>query len=278
MRTTQTIVSAVVITAGVAALAPAARAQVVTLQDRNSSATFNPDTQAGQSQWIVNGTNHMFQQWFWLRATGDTAERSVNTLTKNFQTTSDTNTAVDNRIDTLNLRYTEPAATGARYQTDLTFTLRGGPTGQTLSDITESLIIRNISNVPLTFSFFEYCDFDMNGSAGGDIGQIINGRIASQFDGPAAVSETVVTPAPSRWQIDLWPVILNSLNDAAITNLNNNSGPLGPNDLAWAFQWDFTLNPGGEFLISKDKQITPAPGAASLLALAGLAAARRRRR
>jgi hypothetical protein len=260
--------------------ASVANAQIVTLADGNSSSIFDPDGtggQMGQTNWTVNGTNHMFEQWFWIRAGADAFERPISSLTKFAQQVSDTNTIEDPRADTLSLAYNEPAPAG-RYQVFATFTLRGGAPGQTLSDITEVLTIRNTSNQTLPFSFFQYADFDINNSAGGDTGQIIAGRIPQQFEGNVFATEAVVTPAPTRYQIDFFPTIRNSLTNATITNLNNSAGPIGPGDLNWALQWDFTLAPGQEFTISKDKMIVPAPGALSLIGLAGLVGARRRRR
>lgn len=254
-----------------------ANAQIVLLEDGNSLTRFDPDSAAGQSEWRVNGINHMFQQWFWIRAGGDTSERDLSTLVKFAQQVTDTNTAEDPRPDTLSLGYREPGLT-PRYRVDSTFALRGGAAGQTLSDVVETLSIRNLTNGPLTFSFFQYADFDINGTAAGDTGQILFGRIPQQFEGGFFSTEAVTTGAPTRWQIDTFPTIINSLTDNGITNLNNNSAPLGPGDLSWALQWDFTLGAGQEFLISKDKQIVPAPGVLGLLGVAGAVAGRRRRR
>ncbi len=265
-----------VLGAGIAWSATAANAQVVNLFDGNASTVIDPDSQAGQSDWLVNGIDHMFQQWFWIRAGGDASERSINTLVKFTQQVTDTNTVEDPRPDTLSLGYVEPGA--ARYQVFGTFTLRGGAPGQTLSDVAETLTIKNISNAPLPFSFFQYADFDINGTAAGDSGQILIGRIPQQSETGFFVTEAVETPAPTRWQIDTFPTIINSLNDGLPTNLNNFSGPLGPGDLNWSLQWDFVLQPGQEYIISKDKIIVPAPGAMGVLALAGIAGARRRRR
>jgi len=262
--------------AGAAVFAASANAQIVSLFDGNAEAVFDPDSQSGHRDWFVNGTDHMFQQWFWIRAGNDPAERSIDSLVKFTQQVTDTNTVEDPRPDTLSVGYREPGA--ARYEVYGTFTLRGGAPGQTLSDILEVLTIRNTSNEPLTFSFFQYADFDINGTAGGDSGQIIIGRIPQQWEGNAFATEAIETPAPSRWQIDTFPAIIGSLTDAGITNLNNSAGPIGPGDLSWAMQWDFSLAPGQEFIISKDKIIVPAPGALGVLALAGIAGARRRRR
>lgn len=256
--------------------AAVSNAQIVLLEDGNASTLIDPDSQAGQFDWNVNGVDHMFQQWFWIRAGNDPAERSIDSLTKFTQQVTDTNFIEDPRPDTLSVGYVEPGA--GRYQVFGTFTLRGGAVGQTLSDVLEVLTIKNISSAPMTFSFFQYADFDINGTAAGDTGQIIIGRIPQQWEGNAFVTEAVETPAPTRWQIDTFPNIIAGLNDLNPTNLNNNSGPVGPGDLSWALQWDFTLAPGQEYIISKDKIIVPAPGSIALLAAAGIAGARRRRR
>jgi len=72
------------------------------------------------------------------------------------------------------------------------------------------------------------------------------------------------------------------LNDGGPTTLADNPG-VGPGDATWAFQWDFLLNPGQTFQVSKDKRIGAVPEPASLLLLGsgllgGLKAVRRRRK
>jgi hypothetical protein len=67
----------------------------------------------------------------------------------------------------------------------------------------------------------------------------------------------------------LWPSTVNALNDGVATTLNDVSSA-GPGDVAWAFQWDFSLAPGDVYIISKDKNIRiPAPGAV-ILGMMGL--------
>ncbi len=88
-----------------------------------------------------------------------------------------------------------------------------------------------------------------------------------------------MTPAPTRFQMALTPTIVNALNDTAVTNLTNAAGPVGPGDIAWAFQWDVTLAPGQVLLVSKDKQIQIVPTSGSLgLAMVGAVLLVRRRR
>ena len=100
----------------------------------------------------------------------------------------------------------------------------------------------------------------------------------------AELTETVVTPVPSHREIAFFPITLNKLNDGLPTTLSD-TPPIGvavwAGDVTWAYQWDFLLQPGQTFQISKDKNLraVPEPAACSLLSLAaGLLLARYRKR
>jgi hypothetical protein len=261
------------IAAGAMAAAGSTASAQLLLQDLNSSADFSLNTQAGQHSWRVDGIEHMFQQWFWTRADGDQFERSLDALALVGVQVTDTNPFVDPRPDTFDALYRDP-----RFDVELNVTLRGGTAGSNRSDLGEQIRITNTTNTFLPFHFFQYVDLDLNNSIADTVVQITGGNTARQADGIFGVSETVVTPMPSHYETNFYPITLGSLNDAGPTVLNDNAGPLGPGDLTWAFQWDFNIAPGQSVLISKDKSIVPAPGSAALLALGGLAAARRRRR
>jgi hypothetical protein len=256
----------------VVAAGSTASAQLV-LQDGNSSADFSLNTQAGQHSWVVDGVNHMYQQWFWYRAGSDQFERSLDSLAIVGVQVTDTNPFVDPRPDTLDALYRDP-----RFDTELNVSLRGGTPGSNRSDIGEQIRITNTTGGFLPFHFFQYVDLDLNGTIPDTQVRITGGNTAVQSDGAFAVSESVVTPMPSHYEVNFYANTLTSLNDGLPTTLNDNPGPLGPGDLTWAFQWDFNLAPGQSVLISKDKSIVPAPASAALLAIGGLAAARRRRR
>ncbi len=263
--------------ASVLATVAGASAQIVNLSDRNSLARFDVGTQAGQDTWLVDGVDHMYQQWFWVRAGGDQFERSLDTLAPLGLQVTDTNFFSDPAPDTLAAAWREPGL--ARYDVELNVTLRGASGGSGRSDITEQIRITNNTNTVLPYSFFQYVDLDLNNTIPDASVQILNGERAEQVDeNGVAVSETVLTPLPSRYEVNFYPNTLGSLNDGGVTVLNNNAGPLGPGDLTWAFEWDFNLAPGQSVLISKDKSIVPTPGATTLLALGGMVLARRRRR
>lgn len=256
-----------------AALAMPAQAAITTLFDGNSAATID-DTGAfaGMTGWNVGGVNQLALQGFWYRITGMNREDNIGTLPIAGILVTDTNGFVDPRPDTLSIRYQ-----GAGFYIEVSWRLQGGTASSFSSDIAEQIRIVNNGNGPLAMSFFQYSDFDLGGTALDQSVSISGGQIARQSDVGFVMSETVVTPAPTRFEAGNFPGILNRLNDNAVDNLNNVTGPIGPGDLAWAFQWDMVINPGGSILISKDKQIVPTPGTIALLGLAGMIASRRRR-
>jgi len=257
---------------GIAALALVAGAvngQSVTLEDRNSLSHINLNSASGMDTWSVDGTDHLFQQWFWYRIGNTAAEAPINTLGLTGFVLSNTN--FDPRDDTVVANYSN-----GQLSAEITFGLQGGNPGDGNSDILEQIRLVNVGTSVLDLHFFQYSDFDLNGTAAGDTVFIPSGYVAQQSEGGVTFQETVVTPAASRWQAGPFAGILNGLNDGVATDLNNDGGPY-TGDMTWAYQWDITLLPGDSFLISKDKIITPAPGAMALLGLGGLVIGRRRR-
>ena len=258
-----------------ASIAGSANAQSFLLEDGNSSSVFSA-TGGGQVSWVVDGTSQLFSQRFFYRTSLMNDERAVDSLGLTGSQVSDTNTFDDARNDTLALRYAD--TTGLEFR--VTYVLRGTAAGNGTSDLAETIRIFNPTSTPITMSFFQYVDFDLSGSAGGDFVQVLNANTVRQWDPVSnfTVAETVVTPGPTAYQVGSFPSIVNLFGNGVPDSLNNNGGLLGPTDATWAFQWDFTLAPNASFVISKDKLITiPSPAGLAVLGLAGVAATRRRR-
>jgi hypothetical protein len=242
----------------------------VTLNDGNSQVTVDPSSATGVNQWLVNGTSQLYQEWFWYRVGGTGPEQPVTSLGLVSAVATDTNPFTDGRKDTLTVKY--GSATGV--QVTITCKLRGGSAGSLTSDLGQTIKIANNTGAAVDMHFFEYADFDLNGTPGNDTVTILgtNHNTAQQEDAFSIMSETVTTPSPIRYEAAPQGVILGILNDAGPSNLSNQGGPIVGN-ATWAFQWDMTIAAHGSYTISKDKNLSEVvaviPEPVTLLGVAG---------
>ncbi len=257
----------IICTLALASLALVLRTQGQVLTDLNSTAAVNPLTQAGMYSWNVDGVNQLYQQWFWYAlgpVGGATPPASIDTLAL----------ANDNQptANTLNLGYL-----GAGFGINVGYTLTGGAPGSGVSDIGESISIQNHTATTLLMSFYEYSDFDLNNTIGGQNVMISgpHGRPgfndAFQTLGPLSLSETVVTPPANEAEANVeggpGSTLAKLNNGVAPVVLDNNLATAGA--VTWAFEWDLVIAPGGTALISKDKYLqTTAVPEPSVLAFA----------
>lgn len=250
-------------------------AGIFTLVDENSVAGFDTESDANNPFWVVDGTSHLFQQAFWYRV-GNTAEQSVHFLPVALEGSTDTN--FDGDDDTLFVRYDDPS-----FRIEVRYGLDGGSVGSYTSNMSEQISIRNMTASPLDFHFFQYVDFDLNGSSAGDSAVFTNANAVQQYEGSRTLTETVITPVASHREIAPYSSIIDSLDDLSATTLSDSPAigvSVGPDDLTWAFQWDLLIAPGDTILIDKHKGISgvPEPTGITLLAtmvLAGLGLCRK---
>lgn len=235
-----------VVFALLACLLLAGPAMAITLVDLNSTAEIS--TTGGISEWSVDGTDNLFSQWFWIRI-GDTFEQKINTIDADGPLISHTDSDFDPGKESLALRYE-----GLGLQIDVSLELAGGNPGTGTSDLLEGIVISNTSGQAMDLHFFQYVDFDLGDSPSGDSVEIIPPFGVVQTGG-GWVSETADTPSFSRYEVGTFPDTVTKLNDGDADDLDNTAGPLGPGDVTWAFQWDFTLAPNGTYIISKDKHL-----------------------
>jgi hypothetical protein len=217
----------------------------------------DPTTQAGAKDWIVDGVDVLYQQWFWYRI-GNTPEQSIDTIGNLVVTNPLPNIAV--------LAYHNDSI-----KVGVTYVLTGGTPGSATSDVGETISIQNIGRTNLDLHFFQYSDFDLSPTLVDNVSIDPTHHIAHQTPtgGGIALSETVVTPPASRAEANYFATTLNELNDGSPTNLNNVL-TAGAGDVTWAFQWDKSIAPGGSFIISKDKNLQPVPEPAAIAMLGGV--------
>jgi hypothetical protein len=241
---------------------PASGAIIVPLDDLNSHVEFRTDS--GQTSWIVDEVSQLRQQWFYYRIDGMTKELPLSGLGYFNHKAVDAN--FNPGIDTLTVIYGQPAG----FSITLAYLLNGGLEHSLKSDLVETISFHNMTGQAVHLQFFQYCDFDLGGTSGGDIVEIVNPNTVRQSDAQIMVAETVLTPVPAHSEVALYNSTLLKLNDAGPTTLSDNDGPIGPDDVTWAFQWDLTVPAGGTVQISKDKNITPEPATLALMGLGGL--------
>jgi len=216
------------------------------LSDDNSIAAFDPSfsdipSNNGILFWTVDDVNQLFQNWFWYRVGSEGRENSINTLNL---IGLDQSQPADNQ---LSVTY---AGTG--FEIALNFTLDGGAQGSGMSSLFENITIKNTGSNQLDFHFFNYTDFDLTENGEQDTTKIGSG-IATQLDNFTFATE-VIDPAASYYQVSPFSNILDALEDDVTTTLANFSGPL-TGDNAYAFQWDFALQPEQSFSINNYKSI-----------------------
>jgi hypothetical protein len=267
-----------------AAVSPALGTPVYTLEDGNSVTQVSVGNQGpGMTSWVVNGVNQLSQQWFWYRV-GNGPEQSLDRLNLVFARASDTNENVGDDVLTLKFGTGQTTATSS-YLVTVRYSLMGGQAGeQGVSDLGEQIMIENRNAGSLDFHFFQYSNFDLDSTPVDDWVSIAGqGRnTATQQDAEGHVmTETVVTPAPSRFEAALAGVTLAKLQDGVASDLSNTVFA-GPGDVTWAYQWDFTLGNGQSFIISKDKNMMhlpePVTMAGLLMGIGGIAGYVRRRK
>ncbi|MFZ1073829.1 MAG: PEP-CTERM sorting domain-containing protein [Verrucomicrobiia bacterium] len=248
-----------------------ASAQIYTLTSGNSSASINLGSQAGMYNWSVDGQNQLNQQWFWYRVGSSGPEASIDTI--GMPTVQAYGTSI---LDT--------TYTSSKFSLSVDYTLTGGAPGSGVSDLSETIVIQNLTSSALPLYFFQYADFNLGGTPNNDSGNLDKTskgfNQVNQYDGVCHLGEnvdTVVSHPATYAEVANDNSILNSLNNSTPTTLNDNMSTTG--NVKWALEWvpSGGIAPGGTYIISKDLNISgvvapvPEPSTWSLILLGLLA-------
>jgi hypothetical protein len=227
-----------------------ASAADIVLTSGVGAATIDPNSSAGMKSWTIGDVEQLNQQWFWYRIGNSGPEFSIDTISAPTVTLTGS--------DTARIKYENAA-----FSVEILYTLQGFGT-----DMNEQIVIHNkapgseANPTPLDFHFFQYSDFNLNNTPGDDTVQFVgpSGNTVDQTDPAGLMNETIQSTNPvlgvtTSHQAGTATTLLGELTDGLTTNLNDNSGPL-TGDVAWAFQWDYTLG-AADLQISKDKLFMP---------------------
>ncbi|MFO8014390.1 MAG: PEP-CTERM sorting domain-containing protein [Phycisphaerae bacterium] len=260
------------------------------LQDDNSLVAVHFSN--GVERWDVDGVSHLgveddeALQWFWYRTGPAGHEQRVDPVNLTFDAAASqaTDGNGDGWSDSAYLLYHDALG---RFDVEVTVTLDGGPDGSEQSDLAEQVTVTNTGSEALEFHFFQYADFNLDGTPDDDevlyIGNAVDDvdevMVAKQVDGDYALVAADVASVPlAHTEANTDGSLRLKLDNAAADDLDDSTTAVG--DVEWAGQWDVTLAPGEAFQLSKDKMITPEPATLALLG-GGAAMAlllRRRRR
>jgi hypothetical protein len=251
--------NALTLAAAVLTSVTTAQATVKSLTDGNSTAWVDLDSSAGMYQWTVDGINHLNQQWFWVRA-GSGPQMPINSISA-----ASWSQSAANKLTT--------TYANASYSVEIMYTLTGAGSGT--ADIDEGIKLHNFGASPLSLSFYQYSDFNLLNTPGGD--QVVMDNVSAyQWKGDSQVAEGIIAPSASAYEANTTGGAgstlykLDNTADLVLANVGYASG-----DVTWAFQWDFVIQPGADGIITKDKllniYVIPEPCAVALLGL-GLAA------
>ena len=209
--------------------------------------------------------DNVFNDWWWFRTGADTREFQIANATSRVLSGSN------------QVTYGYNLTSGLTGQ--LSYTLTGFPGG---ARVDQRWSIFNPGNNAVQVNMFHYVDFDLSGAAGAHTAALTTPNQRMEvFHAPSGKGADWWGVGASAYQVTSFATLRGLLTNTAINDLNNTGLPFGPGDFTGAYQWTFNVGAGGSvhFLSSYalNGSAIPAPGAAALLGIAGLAGLRRRR-
>jgi len=245
-------------------------AAVVSLTDGNSVVEVSPDSPAGIDSWRVDGVEQLGRSWFYYRITS--------------ASNPGLDTGRELSIDSIGPPTVSQGGPGSAsieygngtFAVELNLNLQGGVSGSGFSDLAQQLVITNLSGHDITFSLFQYANFNLAGDAAGDnVAMFAGGQVIQQSEGPVtltelfdAVGDSVLVPRPNFIEAAFAPDIVTRLDDGDVDDLAvpvlsfATSDSEGEGDVSWGVQWDFELSASGfgqSVGVSKDLRLLTVP-------------------
>jgi len=252
----------------------------IVLNDGNSAVTIDPTSSAGVENWSINGQNQLHQEWFWVRTGSTGGQSSIDTLSAPSIALYDT--TGDGLNDTAIVTY----GSSHGLQITVTYSLTGGQAGSETSDLGQTIDISNDGTSSQTYHLFEYADFNLGDSTSAQAVTISGANTATDV-GNGWQAQTVVSPASSEYEANVYPSLLNRISSSTTACTLSDASTSSVGNGEWGFEWDMTLKAGGSYVISGDQNVIqnggtipvpePVSGPIAVLGLSGLCFMRARR-
>ncbi|MDX2116801.1 MAG: EF-hand domain-containing protein [Planctomycetota bacterium] len=196
----------------------------------------------GNNNFQSDGTSsldHMFQQWFWYRASSSMREVALGDPDFPFSLGQ---SYVGNTAHIKSSQINVSAVPGAKFSYDLKAVVTDGASvGSAIVQL--DLTIKNLSTFAVPYTFFMYADPSVGGTSTGDSVAILSGSSEAYqvTDGSNYVEVRAV--GADRFQLGTQVDIRGLLNDNATNTLTNLGSPTNNNDVAGVLSWSATMAP-----------------------------------
>jgi hypothetical protein len=241
----------------VLAMWSSAVAQPYTIADGNSVALLDTGSSAGLYSWKVDGNEQLAKQWFWYRINGSGPESDLSTIS-----------AAPTVTQAYGPGGRDLTAVYANSQVSVSLGYSMSGPGLALS-----IMVSNQTASTLSFQLFQYSDFNLGNTQGGQtVNFLWNGiRYYKAVQYYAGMTNTFLVTGVNPMngiEANTFANTLTSLTDAGTTTLNGAASAFG--DVTYAASWNLSIAAGQTKIISETITLNvPEPGPASLL-LAGL--------
>jgi len=239
-------------------------AQIYTLSARNTSIQITDSgVNSGVSDWVINGVNQLNQQWFFY-SIGAGAVNSIDTISS----PSAPVLGGSSRSPTFTTTYSDPLISVTP-----TFTLGSSPVGSSTATLGTAITINNPSAGTLTYHFYQFSDFYLDGVSGNQNVQFTaNGLGSFNVVQTSLTGGTLVgtVSAISGGTSDTTEVeagvgtLFGLVNGNPAPMFNNIPLSAGPGNVVFAYEWDATVVSGGSVSISEIQSV-PEPFSVTLI-------------